>query len=108
MANVVIPVTNEQGNYTLKCTLDNKVYGLGFRWNERYERWFMDIFDATNTLLIAGLPILEGWGLTDQFIGRIAGMPPGRFVAFDGTGNDLDPDAASFGVESQLLYIGVT
>jgi hypothetical protein len=102
---LVVPVDNSQGNYTLKLALEGAVYGLNVRWNQRMLKWILDILDSTGNAVLLGLPILEEQALTDRFVGRLLGLPPGQFVAIDGTGAQLDPTDVTFGSAVQLIYV---
>jgi hypothetical protein len=70
-------------------------------------KWLMDISSANNALLISGLPILEGWPITDRFLSVIPGLPWAELVAIDSTGAHRDPDELNFGVDVNLFAVGV-
>lgn len=105
MANLVIPVDNSLGNYTQRVVLDGTVYLLGFRWNDEMGRWILDVSDSSSNPLLLGTPVLEEVDLLARFQGIVTGLPPGKLVAIDGTGQRQDPTAATFGVSVQLCYI---
>lgn len=105
MANKLVPVVNTVGFYTMNIALNNQVYGLNLRWNQRMMRWILDVLDSTGNVLLQGLPILEEQPLTNRFIGSIPGLPPGTFVAIDGTGKRLDPTDVTLGNDVALIYV---
>lgn len=105
MASVVVPLVNTPGFYTMNLALNGQVYGLNVRWNLRMGRWILDVLDSTGNVLVQGLPILEEQALTSRFVNRIPGLPPGGFVAIDGTGKRLDPTDITLGTDVQLIYV---
>ena len=105
MPNLVIPVDNSLGNYTQRVSLDGVVYLLGFRWNDEMGRWILDVSDSAGNPLVLGTPVLEEVDLLARFRGVVDGVPAGKLVAIDGTGQRQDPTDSTFGVSVQLCYI---
>ena len=105
MALLQIPIDATASCWRQNTTLDGVVYALGFRWNATDARWYMDVYDAAGTLLLAGVPIVLDWPLTAKFAGRLSGMPPGVFLAIDETGSGLQITQENFGDEIKLLYV---
>lgn len=48
-------------------TIDNKNLKLRNRWNDREERWRLDIFEQDGTPIVLGLKIVPYVNLTDRF-----------------------------------------
>lgn len=104
MALITIPTRGDLGAYTQQTDLDGTVFQLDFHFNERWFRWVMDISDADGALLLAGIPLLEGFPLTTKFIGRIPGFPPGEFLVLDESGRGRNPDRDILGGDVKLFY----
>lgn len=59
-----------------RTVLGGRELVLAFSWNDRAERWFLDISDANNVPLLCGLKLLPGLPLT--FKSRNPGLPAGN------------------------------
>jgi hypothetical protein len=101
---VVIPLGGSPW-HNFQFTLSGGLYTLGFRFNTRMGRWVMDVRDAQNNNLAAGLPILINLNLSGRF--AIPGLA-GFFVAVDDTGAGAQPGYNSFGVTHTLWYFDPT
>ncbi len=102
--SVVIP-TGDGSTYffDLRATLDDVAYTLEFRWNVRLEAWFMSIFDSEGTTPIrTSIRLVANWMLASYNTGR---TPPGAFVAYDTSGQGIDPGLADLGDRVQLHYL---
>lgn len=102
MAQIQIPVRNDFPNYEFQVELEGRIFFLGFRFNTRANRWFMDIQDESQTPIIMGLPILTGLPIGSGFTREA--MPPGSFWSVDLTGANRNPDRETFGVDVILVY----
>lgn len=100
--SLTIPIVPGDAFFDLQAVLDGVTYTLQFRWNVRLEAWFMDILDEQGvTMLLAGLRLVANWPLGAYNTGR---QPPGAFVAFDTSGEGLDPGLDDLGDRVQLKY----
>lgn len=52
---------------TFGITLNSVDYILTFRWNQASQSWQLDIADASNNMIVAGLPVITGTDLLGQF-----------------------------------------
>lgn len=103
MAFVEIPVRSDLKAYEFQIELDGVVYTLGFRYNERMDRWLMDIADSVGAEILNGILLLTNVPLTDDYV--IDGMPPGRFFCEDRTGQNNDAGIEDLGNDIRLLYL---
>jgi hypothetical protein len=106
---LTIPTQGGVPYYTITIKLDGREFGLRFAWNQREERWYMDIRDDTGEALAVGVKVIANWPLLrgSQFDTR---LPPGVFMAFDLTQDgsppgfyDLEP-----GRRVELSYLPVS
>lgn len=102
MATITIPVRNDFPAYKFSMDLDGVIYVLDFGFNSRSNLWYMSILSQDETLIIGDLPILVNVPLTDQYV--IKGLPPGRFIAIDESGNKKNPGLNEFGANVKLFY----
>lgn len=77
-----IPVPQSTARFSMRVQLSQLEYGIEIAWNERAERWYLQLRDSAGTLictrpLVANKPILDGL--------VHASRPPGELIALDGT-----------------------
>lgn len=94
MSTFVTILTNFSGdsNYTMRTRLDGRDFNLRFLWNEREERWYMDILSDADVPLAMGIKIVTNRPLIRYYkwdsrlpqgelwaidLSSIAGEPPG-------------------------------
>lgn len=88
--------------FDLQVTLEGTTYTLEFAWNVRLGAWFMSILDETGTI-----PILMGIRVVaNLLLGSNAPLttPPGAFMAYDTSGQGLDPGFVDLGDRVKLIY----
>lgn len=103
MATLVLPIRSDFKAYDFQIDLEGVIYTLDFGFNTRSGRWYMSIYDqAKENLLIGDIPILINIPLHDQYIDET--LPPGRFIALDESGQNLEATDESFGNEIKLFY----
>ena len=103
MATLVLPIRSDFKAYQFQIDLEGVIYTLDFGYNVRSERWYMSIFEQdAETLLVGDIPILINIPLHDQYIKE--GLPPGRFIALDETGNNQEATSGNFGTDIKLFY----
>ena len=103
MATFEMPVRSDLPSYTFKQELEGTVYTFGFRYNERFAAWIMDISDETGNPIILGTPVLTDVDILSRF--PYESLPPGQFLCIDETGQQRNPDRDDFGDEIKLLYL---
>lgn len=107
MAVLVVPASQDLFDYTERVELDGEKYELRFRWNERAESWFVDIFDAVGTAILYGRRVVVDSRLTGQHK-HVDGVMPGEFTAFDTTARREDAGLNELGDRVLLLYFDST
>lgn len=53
-----IPLSQRLPWYTFPIVLADQRFNFELRYNLRIDRWILNISDATNTLILAGIPLL--------------------------------------------------
>lgn len=102
MTFFLIPARNDLPWYQFKITLSGVIYTLVFRYNNRMQRWILDVSDPSGNPIITGLVVLIGRFITAQYV--TLALPPGPLFAIDNTGQDSQPTVYSFGVQNSLAY----
>lgn len=102
MAFLTIPIRNDIPAYRFQIELESVLYFMEFRYSERSERWFFDIYDSDENIIIGGIKILNNQDLTGRF--KNQSLPPGTFFTFDESGNDAPPSRTNFGQDIVMLY----
>jgi hypothetical protein len=106
MAAFLLPCNSNLPDFTFQCELDAVTYQFHFRWDERELAWFMGILDVSGNALINGVRVVVGFPLAVRTRYNTA-MPPGALIAFDTSGQDLDPGLTDLGSRVQILYYSV-
>ncbi len=88
---LVVPTTSAHPDYTQRTSLDGREYVLRFIYNEREQRWYLDLFDGDETPLALGLKLVANWNLLRRETD--ARLPPGELYAIDLSGT-VDEQAA--------------
>jgi hypothetical protein len=75
--------------YTIRTRLDDSDFTLQFRYSDRASRYFLNIYDVKDVLLVAGLKLVPGVLLL-QYYAHVPGMPPGELMVI-ALGSDGSP-----------------
>ena len=102
MAAIPIALNEDYPWYSFSVTLENVTYTFTVAFNTRANRWYLSIGDAVGNQIVAGFPLLIGRDLLAAY--RTQAVPPGYLFAFDTSGQGLQPTAASFLTDHQLVY----
>lgn len=106
---ILIGITREADDtafFDLQATLDDVTYTLEFRWNDRLQAWFMNVYDAEGaTPYQLGIRLVADWLLGQYISSR---QPTGVFLALDTgapDGEGQDPGFDDLGNRVQLYYV---
>lgn len=100
---IEIPLTSEFANFQFQTILELQVYGFEMSWNQRYERWSMTLLTSNDVPLVEGVPVMSGPVVLEQYV--YEGMPPGKIVFVDTSGEDIDPGRNDLGDRVRMFYI---
>lgn len=93
-----LPVdTTGEADYTERLPLDGREYVFHFQYNQREDRWYLNILDQDSTPIVHGVKIVVGYPLTRYTL-------PGSLIALDLTGKNQDPGFADLGKNVALFY----
>lgn len=103
MSVVTLPCAPGSAHYTFSTDLDGVTYGFEFRWNTRDAAWYMSIFTGDDEPIISSVKVVVDLPLA--FRCADARMPLGTFIAYDTSGQQLDPGIDDLGERVQLTYL---
>lgn len=87
--------------FSYEIVVDTETYVFEYRYSERAESWYLDIFDVDQTPVRTGIRIVTGWQLNlrdlDLFEGTL------MCVRLDDKG-DADPTENDFPSEVAIVY----
>lgn len=102
MALFKLPVRSDIPSYEFRVDLEGTTYTFAFRFNERMERWVMDVKTENNIPILLGLPVLIG---TDFFVRfQSDSLPPGQLFIINLKANFTEADRDAFGSDVITLY----
>ena len=117
MSLIEIPVQPDFSAFGQRMDLDNVTVIMKFNFNSRLDRWVFSLSNGDGEPLLEGILIHINLPLTDRFINRIAGLPPGQFLALDESGLERNPDRvvdledgsviSNFGTDVRFFYDAV-
>jgi hypothetical protein len=102
MAYIQLPVRSDLPAYQFQTELEEETFFFDFEWNERGQYWTMTISNSDEEVIIAGIRLVSGISLLEQF--TVAGRPKGRILCVDTTGKNIDPSISDFGSRVLLMY----
>jgi hypothetical protein len=89
-------------NQRFTITLVGVVYTMTIRWNGACQAWILDLGDASNNLLIAGLPLVTGVDLLSPFAYLNIG---GQLIVQTTNDTPAVPTLANLGLAGNLYFI---
>jgi len=91
--------------YTIRTRLDDSDFTLEFNYSDRASRYFLNIYDVNDVLLVAGLKLVPNVQLL-RYYAHVPGMPPGELVV-SALGQDGSPPKLGeigIGLRCELTY----
>jgi hypothetical protein len=106
MAMLALPADSADPSYAFEVELEGSLYRFELHWNDRDGAWFLSLYDATETLLVAGRKVVLGANL----LGKSAepALPPGLLLILDTSGANADPGRDDLGERCPLIYVEST
>ncbi len=106
---LVIPTVQDQADYTLRTRLDGKEYNFHLLWNEREERWYLDISDESDVVVCAGVKLVTNWPLLRYYRSN-PDAPPGELWVIDESDDGSPPAIDGLGETQRcsLVYVSAT
>jgi len=108
MTTLVIPTVQGEAFYSIRTRLDGSDYNLRFAWNERADRWHLDIADEANIPLVTGIKIMTNWPLIRYYRYNLT-VPQGSLLALTTTLDLSPPGLYDLGEDRRvsMVYIPV-
>lgn len=102
MALLKIPTRSDLPAFSQKIELDGTVFTLKMRYNERYERWILDILTQEETPIRVGIVMLTNIPLLFQYSEAL--LPPGEFICLHKDGISDNAKRDDLGDTVNLYY----
>lgn len=99
----------EQGDtppYEYQVELDGTVYTLGFRYQERTQRWLYHVSTAEGVAIVQGQAVLNAYPLLQRF--KDVSMPAGEIRAVATSEPAREADLDELGTRVLLVYLAAT
>lgn len=103
MSSIVIPTLSDPF-YSLRITLDGVDYNFDFNYSTREKRWYFDIYDVENNLLLAGTKVVCLYPL-NAYQQEYYNLPPGTLICASGTDDNSPPTVDELGLNKRCLLI---
>jgi len=98
-----LPTSTILPYYENEVELDGVEYRLEYRYNDRDDAWYLTIRDAEDTLLRAGIRIVNSWQLLRLW--AEATRPAGEIVSVNQGKVEAPPTLQQLGAEVVLNYL---
>lgn len=103
MATRIISIQPGVPSFRQRVALDGAEFLLQFAWNQRSAKWYLSVYDTSETPLALNLKVVADWPLTRLITDER--MFPGEVFALDTTGEGIDPGLSDLGARVKLIYI---
>lgn len=103
MATVEIPLDSSLVAQKFRVDLDGITFTFDFDFNERSQRWRMNISDDVESPLLTGVPVLPDVDLL-RYHQHNPNIPQGNFAAFNLDSPGVPPVNGELGSEVILIY----
>lgn len=103
MANFEIPLSGSPETFSI--SLNGTTYALTLQFRDNSEGgWTLDIADADRVMIVAGIPLITGANLLEQY-GHL-GIAGGAALYMANTaGGDAVPTYANLGTDTHLVLV---
>jgi hypothetical protein len=103
MPNILeIPTRNDLPSYSYVISLDGVNFTLAYTFNDRMQKWFLNLADASGNQIVSQVPVIASMPLFDRFVAEA--VPAGTLFAFDTSGQNMDPGRFDLGDRVRMLY----
>jgi hypothetical protein len=104
MADILsIPVARDVPHQTQTTTLDGRRYRITLNWNQRIERWFLDLETDAGESVLRCKAVVLGADLL-RLVRWNPEAPPGALILVDFSNSGTEATLSTFGQGVRLLY----
>lgn len=104
MAVLQFPTIADLAHYIFELSLDGTVFRFKFKHNSREDTWYFNVLDANNSIIRAGLKVVNEWVLFRLWAAR-TGRPLGDIVTVNLGDVPSPPTLEQLGEDVVLTYI---
>lgn len=101
MSAISLPFLVSETNYILAVPIDDEQILFDVRWNSRDAGWYLDIYEADNTIVELNVKVVVGIKLANRSLHDF--FKNHVIMAVDTTGQGLDPSFDDLGSRVQVL-----
>ena len=105
---VELPIESGNPDQSFNTTLVDQEFAFDFRWNERAQRWYMNVSKEDGTPLVTSVAVVLGTLLAGKVSVSIDGFPEGVFKVVDTEGTNRDATLDDLGDRVVVLFIEVS
>lgn len=98
-----IPVETDDPHFTQVTSLDGTEFRLEFRFNEREQRFYMDLRDGDGVDILVGVRLTVDWAPLRYLVDPR--RPLGEIFITDSEGEGRDPRLGDLGDRVKLFYL---
>ena len=101
MAILEIPILDST-NYSFRIDLEGSTYNLALKYNQREDRWYLDISDEQDNPIVLGIKLVLNTSLVERF--QDSRLFPGTLFLSSQTDLNTAPGLLDLGSNIKLLY----
>lgn len=75
--------------YDMTVNLDGVDYQLAFLYNQRFDSWFLSVYNTDGSPIVLGIAVVCNWGLLSNY--SDARLPRGILMCQSNIANDTSP-----------------
>lgn len=103
MAVEILTLDSKHDYYEAEFQLDEDIFRILARWNERIDSWVVSLYQADGTPVAVGRRVTVGNFLFPWLVS--SARPGGQLIALDTKGEDADPGHYDLGTRCVVAYL---
>lgn len=94
---------NGNSDFSVQAPCDNVTYTFRFKWNERSERWYLDLLEDDGvTPILLGLAVIVNQSIASNLVEMTM---PGWLFFVEIAGGGIDPDFDGLNKQVPMVYV---
>jgi len=94
----------ETAPFSQQVELDGVLYGMLFQYNARDSRWFLDLSDESDALVVGSIPLVFNWPLLRKYQANPA-VPQGMMMLITTDDPDQPAGNSDLGQRATIIYV---
>lgn len=96
-----IPLSNQNPSFSFSSIIKGSTYFFSFKYNTRLELWMVSFKDASENVIVQGVPLFSNRALF-QYVP--SGIPEVALTVYNTNGVNTDANRFNLGLEVKLIY----